>query len=665
MIALDKISVAFGARDLFKDVRLRFGLKEKVAIVGANGTGKSTLLKIICGIYEPDSGSIIKSKHTTVGYLPQETVVLSGKTLYEEVYSSAGDIKAIQNEISEIETELKEFEDQTSEEYLDLIQELHDLQVRFALLEGYQLNAKVEKILKGLGFSESDFKRQTEEFSGGWQMRIALAKLLLQNPNVLLLDEPTNHLDMDSLVWLENYLKSYSGTIILVSHDRKFLDNLATRTIELSNGVISEYAGNYSYYKMEKEKRREITENQFKNRQKYIKEQEKFIERFRYKATKAKAVQSRIKMLEKLDEIELEEDESSVRFTFPPATHSGKITYTIEKLKKSYDGKKFVLDGIDLIITRGEKIALVGANGAGKSTLSRILAGLESYQSGKVEQGHFVETKYFAQNQAEELNPEMTVLETMESASTSGEVYKSLRTILGGFLFHGDDVFKPVGVLSGGEKSRLALAKMLIEPSNFLILDEPTNHLDMRSKDVLMNALKKYQGTILVVSHDREFLDGFITKIVEVKSGNIKTYNCSMKEFSDIKENELKELKLFENQNDGYREDMQEEGNTKNELTPYERGIEIKKRKKELTKEITPLKKRINEIESELLKNETRKSEIEEIMSSEDFYKNAEKSIELKKEYSDILENIEHLNKKWDFETEKLNILLKQISNIN
>jgi len=661
MIALDKISVAFGARDLFKDVRIRFGLKEKAAVVGANGTGKSTLLKIIAGIYEPDSGTVVKSKHTTVGYLPQETVVLSGKTLYDEVYSSAGDIKQIQNEIAEIEIELKEFEDQTSEEYLDLIQELHDLQVRFALLEGYQLNAKVEKILKGLGFSDTDFERQTEEFSGGWQMRIALAKLLLQSPNVLLLDEPTNHLDMDSLVWLENYLKTYSGIIILVSHDRKFLDNLATRTIELSNGEVTEYAGNYSYYKTEKERRREQAENQFKNRQKYIKEQEKFIERFRYKATKAKAVQSRIKMLEKLDEIEIEDEESTVRFTFPPATHSGKVTYTIENLKKSYDGKFFVLDGIDLVISRGEKIALVGANGAGKSTLSRILAGIENFQKGKAEPGHFVETKYYAQNQAEELNPEMTVLETMESASTSGEVHKSLRTILGGFLFHGDDVFKSVGVLSGGEKSRLALAKMLVEPSNFLILDEPTNHLDMRSKDVLMNALKKYQGTILVVSHDREFLDGFITKIIEVKSGNIKSYSCPMKEFSDMKENELKEKKLFENQ----AEEIREEINDKNDLTPYERGIEMKKRKKELTKEMTPVKKRISEIESELLKNETRKTEIEAIMSSEDFYKNAEKSVDLKKEYSDILENIERLNKVWDFETEKLNTLLNQISNIN
>lgn len=664
MIALDKISVAFGARDLFNDLRIRFGLKEKAAVVGSNGTGKSTLLKIIAGIYEPDSGTVVKSKHTTVGYLPQETVILSGNTLYEEVYSSAGDIRQIQDEISEIEIELKEFKDQTSEEYLDLIQELHDLQVRFALLEGYQLNAKVEKILKGLGFSDRDFERQTEEFSGGWQMRIALAKLLLQSPNVLLLDEPTNHLDMDSLVWLENYLKTYSGIIILVSHDRKFLDNLATKTIELSNGEVNEYAGNYSYYKTEKERRREQAENQFKNRQKYIKEQEKFIERFRYKSTKAKAVQSRIKMLEKLDEIEIEDEENSVRFTFPPATHSGKVTYTIENLKKSYDEKYFVLDGIDLVISRGEKIALVGANGAGKSTLSRILAGIEKYQAGKVESGHYVETKYYAQNQAEELNSEMTVLETMESTSTSGEVHKSLRTILGGFLFHGDDVFKSVGVLSGGEKSRLALAKMLVEPSNFLILDEPTNHLDMRSKDVLMNALKKYQGTILVVSHDREFLDGFITKIIEVKSGNIKTYTCSMREFSDLKENELKEMKLFENQV-AINEDIKDENNLKNELTPYERGIEIKKRKKELTKEITPLKKKINEIEKELLKNETRKAEIESIMSSEDFYKNAEKSVELKKEYSDILENIERLNKIWDFETEKLNILLNQISDIN
>ncbi|MBK7160430.1 MAG: ABC-F family ATP-binding cassette domain-containing protein [Ignavibacteria bacterium] len=353
-------------------------------------------------------------------------------------------------------------------------------------------------------------------------MRISLAKLLLNNPSILLLDEPTNHLDIESLIWVENYLKAYQGAIVMVSHDRSFLDNITERTVEISLGNVTEYSGNYSFYKREREVRKELLENQFNNQQSYLKQQEKFIERFRYKATKSRQVQSRIKLLDKIDLVELEDEEATVNFNFPPATHSGKISLEISELTKSYDGTFNVLENIDLIIPRGEKIAFVGVNGAGKSTLMRIIAGIEKYE-GEVKLGHLAEIKFYAQNQAEELDSAKTVLQTMEEAAR-GDIIKNLRSILGSFLFRGDDVFKKVGVLSGGEKSRLALAKMLIEPSNFLVFDEPTNHLDMKSKEVLMNALQKYEGTVVIVSHDREFIDGIVDKVIEVKNKKIRIY---------------------------------------------------------------------------------------------------------------------------------------------
>ena len=654
MIILENISVAFGARDLFKNVNIRIGAKERTAFVGSNGTGKSTLMKIIAGIYQSDRGKVIISKHTTVGYLPQEGIKYSGNTLYDEVYQSAHKLNEIQNELNEIEIEIKNFENKESDDFLDILQQYSELQDSFDLLEGFKLTAKVEKILKGLGFDEDEFTRPVDEFSGGWQMRIALSKLLLQNPSALLLDEPTNHLDFDSLIWVENYLKNYNGTYIIVSHDRNFLNNLTERTIELSLGEINDYSGNYSFYLKEKNLRKELTENKYRNQQKYLKQQEKFIERFRYKATKAAAVQSRMKQLDKIDFVELEDNEETVGFNFPPATHSGRVTVDIKDLHKSYDGEKYVLQGIDLLIQRGEKIALLGANGAGKSTLSRIIAGIEKYNRGTIEIGYNVQFKFFAQNQAEELDEDKTVLEIMEGAS-SGDAYRNLRSILGGFLFHGDDVDKKVGVLSGGEKSRLALAKMLIEPSNFLILDEPTNHLDMRSKDVLMNAIKKYAGTVLIVSHDREFLDETATKIVEVKNHGVKIYNISASEFAKLKESEIESSASV-------KSEMEE--STSSDVTPYMKGIEIKKRKKELTKEMAPLKKIIAKYESELEEKEKRKIEIENEMSKEDFYREGTNAVKIKVEYESILKRIEEVTMLWDKETEKLNFLFNNFEEI-
>jgi ATP-binding cassette subfamily F protein 3 len=649
LISLFEITINYGTRYLFDNINLRVSGKERYGLIGANGAGKSTLLKLICGIQQPDSGEIVISKHTTIGYLPQETVNLIGKTVFQEVYDSAEDLTYIRNEIRDIEHEIENTVDRNSEVYLDLLNEYSELQEKYHLLEGYKLNSKVEKILLGLGFQEKDFNRPSEEFSGGWQMRIALAKLLLQNPSILLLDEPTNHLDIESLIWLENYLINYSGAILIVSHDKNFLNNITNNTIEIFNGSLTSYSGNYDFFLAEKEKRKELTENRIRNQQKYIKEQEKFIERFRYKATKAKAVQSRIKMLDKIDLLEEIENDKHIRFSFPPALHSGKIVMEIINLSKSYDGKENVLEDISLVFERGEKIAFLGVNGSGKSTLSRIIAGIEPYDSGTIKDGHLVEKKYFAQNQAEELDLDLTILETMERTSKN-DSRLNLRSILGGFLFRGDDVFKKVGVLSGGEKSRLALAKMLVEPSNFLILDEPTNHLDISSKDILKSALNNYSGTVIIVSHDREFIDGIINRVIEFKSKKINIYNGNSSDYLKYKHD--KEIKSeLENSIDisGENSDTVE--------NPWLIG---KLKKKEYKKKQTKFKKIISECENKIAALETRKKSIEEIMIDQNFYKDVNKAVEIKNEYEDILLKIKKLSVLWEKEIENLTSFEKQ-----
>lgn len=653
MISLSNISIAFGSRTLFDNVSFRIAGKDRISFVGSNGAGKSTLLKIIAGLQQQDSGVVAVSKHTTIGYLPQEVSFLEGKTLYEEVCSAADDLNKVSDELSETESELKNFNDLNSEEYFDLLNEYSELQERFLLLDGHRLKSKIEKILIGLGFESEDFDRSIGEFSGGWQMRITLAKLLLKNPSVLLLDEPTNHLDFESLIWVENYLQNYNGAVILVSHDKNFLDNITKKTYEISLGKVTEYGGNYSFYVLEKEKRREMLESRFDNQQKYLKQQEKFIERFRYKATKARAVQSRIKMIEKLDLIEIEDEETTVRFHFPPATHSGKITVELNDVCKTYDGKNYVLENLNMIISRGEKIALVGNNGAGKSTLTRIIAGLEPVNDGTVKYGHLVDLKFFAQNRAEELSTDKTVLEVMEETSTAVTA-KDLRTILGSFLFKGDDVFKNVKVLSGGEKSRLALAKMLIEPSNFLILDEPTNHLDMKSKEVLGNALKQYKGSVVVVSHDREFIDGFVSKITEVKNRNIKTFFGNSFEYVKVKEKELSERNIF-----GKERQTKEEPVPDERKSPYLLSQEKKKKRRDFLKLINPVKKQISEIEKEIEKNEKRKSELEMIMAEEKFFRDADYVIEINYEYKEIQKTLDVLNSHWEEKVSEMNEIEK------
>jgi ATP-binding cassette subfamily F protein 3 len=658
VISLNNITLRFGTRILFEDVSLRVSGKDRVAFVGSNGAGKSTLLKIISGNITPDEGAVVTSRHTTLGYLPQEGIAYEGKTLYDEVYSAAGDINKIQEEIEEIEKEMNEATDTASDDFMDLLNEYSELQERFNLLDGFKLKSKIEKILLGLGFKETDFERQTTEFSGGWQMRIALAKLLLQNPSILLLDEPTNHLDIESLIWVESYLKGYHGAIILVSHDRNFLNNITSRTVEISLGNVTEYSGNYAFYVKEKEERKQLLENRLKNQEKYIKEQEKFIERFRYKASKAKAVQSRIKMLDKLDKVEMEDEESSINFYFPPATHSGKVTLEIDGLTKSYDGISNVLENVGLTIERGEKIAFLGVNGAGKSTLSRIIAGNEPYNKGLVKYGHLVDLKFYSQNQAEELDGEKTVLEIMEEAS-SGEIRKNLRTILGGFLFRGDDVFKKVKVLSGGEKSRLALAKMLIEPSNFLVLDEPTNHLDMRSKDVLKNALVRYEGTVIVVSHDREFLDGIVSKVIEVKDKGIKVFLGNLSEFLAVKEAQVSRMNSEEK-----KQAAEKKLNAESKLTESKETVNLnngKKNTKEIKKQISPVKRKLSQLEADIEQYEIKIKELEAAMQDPEFFKKGEDVKYISSEYNVLKEKLAACTDEWERESEKLTELEKQL----
>ena len=479
MISAVNLSLQFGGRSLFKEVSFRVGPHDRIGLVGSNGAGKSTLLRILVGTQSADRGDIAKAKYVTVGYLPQEGMSAAGRTLYNEVESIFADILDTQSGLEEIHRRMGEIDHET-DEFRELLEVYGELQHKLEASDAFRMKTGIEKVLAGLGFREEDYGRMTDEFSGGWQMRIALAKLLLQQPSLLLLDEPTNHLDLDSLGWLEEYLRAYEGAVMIVSHDRRFLDNMTEKTYELSLGSLTEYAGNFSHYVTEKQARKELQLSAYKNQQAQIKQTEQFIERFRYKATKARQVQSRIKQLEKIDMIEVEDDESGIHFSFPPAPPSGRTVMELRALHKSY-GALRVFDGIDFDIDRGDRIAFVGVNGAGKSTLARIIAGVEPFEGGERTPGHNVVLSYFAQHQAEELNPRNDVLQTVDEVAT-GEIRKRLRNLLGCFLFSGDDVFKKVSVLSGGEKSRLALAKMLLQPSNLIVMDEPTNHLDMRSR---------------------------------------------------------------------------------------------------------------------------------------------------------------------------------------
>jgi ATP-binding cassette subfamily F protein 3 len=640
MLSLEHITIQFGERSLFQDVTATIGPRDHIGLVGSNGSGKSTLLKAIVGLQQTDIGTISKAQYVTVGYLPQDGVSAFGRTLYQEAETAFEDVLQIQHELDEAHHQLTTL-DSSGSEFTDTLEVVGELQHKLEDLDAYRMKSKIERILMGLGFSTHDFERMTEEFSGGWQMRIALAKLLLKEPNVLLLDEPTNHLDLETLQWLEEYLRQYNGAIILVSHDRTFLDNLTTKTFALSRGKFESYAGNYSFYETEREVRKQLLLSQLKNQQQHIKQTQEFIERFRYKATKARQVQSRIKQLEKIDIVEVESEEDEIHFHFPPPQQSGRVVMELNNIGKYY-GDLEVFNNLDYKIERGDRIAIVGVNGAGKSTLSRILAGVESYDTGERIIGYNVVPSYFAQDQADELDLTKDVLQTVEE-SAGTETRTQLRTLLGSFLFHGDDVFKSVSVLSGGEKSRLALAKMLLQPANFLIMDEPTNHLDMKSKRVLQEALSKYEGTFAIVSHDRAFLDSIVNKVLEVKPGSLRTYLGNLSDYI-VKTKE---------------ERGQTVQNTEKFSIPLSNELqatwqEQQKQRKNIAREIRAAKKKIEEAEIIIHQLEKRKKEIEAQLANPDYFKNGEKAKLISAKYKDIQIQIEQAYSHWSDLSHKL-----------
>jgi ATP-binding cassette subfamily F protein 3 len=523
MIQLSSAGKHFGSKTLFQELNWVIGEKERVGLVGGNGTGKSTLLKVLAGMETLDEGSRSASKETTTGYLPQDGLSLSGRSVLEECLSVFGHLLDIEKEMEALTHKMAEL-DPSSNEYAKVADRYHRIETEFQRSDGYSLEAQVGAVLNGLGFSRDDAKRAVEEFSGGWQMRVGLAKLLLRKPNLLLLDEPTNHLDLEARNWLEEYLNNYPFAYVLVSHDRYFLDVTVDRILEIWNRHTYFYTGNYDRYLEQKAERRAQLEASQKNQQEQIHHLETFINRFRYQATKARQVQSRIKELEKIDKIELPDEERVIHFSFPQPRPSGRMVAELRSVAKSY-GEKSVFENVSFVLNRGDRVALVGVNGAGKSTLIKLLSGAEPVTKGELRQGHNVDLDYFAQDQYKVLNPEARLLDDLTSfAPTAVSNQTQLRTLLGSFLFSADDVFKRIGVLSGGERNRYALARMLLRPANFLLLDEPTNHLDLQAKDVLLEALRKFTGTIVFVSHDRYFIDKLATRIFEIEGGKLEDY---------------------------------------------------------------------------------------------------------------------------------------------
>ncbi|MFT6748135.1 MAG: ATP-binding cassette subfamily F protein 3 [Flavobacterium sp.] len=591
MLNIHNLSVSFGGTYLFEEVTFRLGSGDRVGLVGKNGAGKSTMLKILSGDLKPDSGQIATEKEIKMGFLRQDIDFEQGRTVLEEAYEAFVEIKIVEKKLEQVNHLLVTRTDYESEEYSQIIENLSDLTHRFELLGGYNYVGDTEKILLGLGFKREDFNNQTDTFSGGWRMRIELAKLLLQSNDILLLDEPTNHLDIESIIWLEGFLRNFPGVVVIVSHDRMFLDNVTNRTIEISLGKAYDFNKAYSQYL---ELRHEIREKQLatqKNQAKKIEETEKLIEKFRAKASKASMAQSLIKKLDKVERIEVDEDDNSVmNISFPVSKVPGKVVIEAEKVTKAY-GEKVILKDISLLVERGSKIAFVGQNGQGKSTFIKAIVNEFKY-SGEIKLGHNVQVGYFAQNQAEYLNGEITLLQTMEDAATDTNRSK-VRDMLGSFLFRGDDVDKKVKVLSGGERNRLALCKLLLQPINVLVMDEPTNHLDIKSKNVLKAALQKYEGTLLLVSHDRDFLQGMSNLVYEFKDQKIKEY------LGDI--NYFLEQRNLENMREVEKKDIiKKEAASVTSKTSYE----DQKKMKSLQNRLSKIESLVKQLEGDIQKDD-------------------------------------------------------------
>lgn len=642
MIAVQNLSIHFGGEFLFEDVSFALKENDRVGLVGKNGAGKSTLLKILSGIQKPDSGSVVLPKDSLIGFLHQDLSKMKGKTVFEEAQSAFNEALELDKQMHNIEHELTHRTDYESESYHDLINSIHDISHRLEIINVATIDKQIELVLMGLGFLREEFDKPVENFSGGWQMRIELAKILLSKPELVLLDEPTNHLDIESIQWLETYLETYPGAIIIVSHDRTFLDNVTKRTIEIVSKKIYDYPAPYSKFVELRKERIDQQRAAQKNQEKYIQHTEQLIDKFRAKANKAKFAQSLIKKLDKIEEIEVDDEETAtIHFYFPKPPRSGKSVVTGRHLSKNY-GEKTVLKNIDFTIERGDKIAFVGKNGEGKSTLSKMIAGIEKYD-GELTIGHNVALGYYAQNQADTLSGEDTVFDTIDHAA-AGEMRSHIRTLLGAFLFGGEAAFKKVKVLSGGEKSRLALCKLLLDPTNLLILDEPTNHLDMRSKEVLKNALMNYEGTVIVVSHDRDFLKGMTNRVYEFKDQKIKEYIGDIYDYLDAKKIvSLQELEKKETAK-----------LTKEKPAPVNAGKSDNELKKNNEKELNKIKRDIEKAESEIKNIETEISRLETEMNQPDFYASASsndifgKYNQLKISHEKKMEEWEHLQEKME-----------------
>ena len=639
MISIDGLAVEFGGTTLFSDISFVINEKDRIALMGKNGAGKSTLLKILAGVRQPTRGKISAPKDCVIAYLPQHLMTEDGRTVFQETAQAFAHLHEMEAEIDRMNKELETRTDYESDSYMELIEQVSALSEKFYAIDATNYEEDVEKALLGLGFTREDFDRQTSDFSGGWRMRIELAKLLLQKPDVLLLDEPTNHLDIESIQWLEDYLKNYNGAVLLISHDRAFLDNVTTRTVEISLGKAYDYKVPYSRYVVLRAERRAQQMAAYENQQRMIEKTEEFIEKFRYKPTKSNQVQSRIKQLDRLERIEVEEEDlATLNIKFPPAPRSGQIVAEIKEAGMSF-GSKHVFSGANFTIERGDKIALVGRNGEGKTTLARMIVGQLTPTEGSIRVGANVNIGYYAQNQEDLMNGDFTVYDTLDRVAV-GDVRTRLRDILGAFLFRGEDIDKKVKVLSGGERARLAMARLMLEPYNLLILDEPTNHMDMRSKDILKNAIMKYDGTVIVVSHDREFLDGMVSKVYEFRNGGVREYLGGIYYF--LEKRKLESLQEVERK-DAPAKEAAPKASSSGKLT-YEQ-------KKEQEKLLRKLRKAVETIEASLADLEKKIADYDRKFAEATQYNEADY-----KAYNELKAEYDHQMHEWEKASYELEI---------